>query len=153
MCMKKTMPLKERLKKNMRVDENGCWRSTVKSKVKGGYTRIHVGSRTDGSRRHVLMHRASYEAFVGPIPEGMTIDHLCEVTDCINPEHLKPATLWDNGRRSKTSPTAVNARKTECPKCGGQYSVKPTGGRDCRPCRLDYFRQYNAKRSKRVPKN
>lgn len=141
--MKQAQPIEARIKKLIRIDENGCWRSIIKSRVAGGYSRIKVGSRTDGSRKSVLMHRASYEAFVGIIPDGMTVDHLCEVTDCVNPKHLVLASSWDNTKRSKTSPTAVNARKTECPECGGAYSLKKNGGRYCRPCYLDYLKWYN----------
>jgi hypothetical protein len=50
----------------------------------------------------VLAHRASFEAFVGPIPEGMEIDHLCYVPSCVNPEHLEPATRAENNRRKWT---------------------------------------------------
>ena len=45
------------------------------------------------------VHRLSYEAFVGPIPAGLVIDHLCRVRDCINPDHLEPVTSQENTRR------------------------------------------------------
>lgn len=142
--MKKPEPLKIRLKKLVIIDSNGCWRCTLKSRVGDGYVRINTGSRRDGTRKNQLAHRVSYETFIGPIPEGMTIDHLCEVTDCINPKHLKAKSSWDNTKRSKTSPTAVNARKTKCPQCGEKYSIKKNGHRYCRPCYLEYLRWYNA---------
>lgn len=47
----------------------------------------------------VRAHRYAYELLVGPIPDGMTLDHLCRVTRCVNPSHLEPVTLEENVRR------------------------------------------------------
>jgi hypothetical protein len=44
-------------------------------------------------------HRAVYEAMVGPIPEGLTIDHLCRTTSCVNPDLMEPVTAEENSRR------------------------------------------------------
>lgn len=48
-------------------------------------------------------HRAMYEAVVGPIPEGMELDHLCRVKSCVNPDHMEPVTPAVNVRRSRTA--------------------------------------------------
>jgi hypothetical protein len=69
-------------------------------------------------------HRVSYEAFKGPIPDGLTIDHLCRNRACVNPEHLEPVTMRVNCLRGE-SPAAVHARKTHCPK-GHEYSAENT---------------------------
>lgn len=84
--------LKERLLAGSAVDESGCqiWQGAPGL---NGYGRLSI----DG--RLTLAHRASYEAFVGPIPSGLTIDHLCRVRMCINPEHLEPVTRAENTRR------------------------------------------------------
>lgn len=58
-------------------------------------------------------HRISYEHFVGRIPDNLTIDHLCNVTSCVNPKHLRPATIRDNILRGHGA-SAVNSRKTHC---------------------------------------
>jgi len=59
----------------------------------------YVGSRGGQGEpygRHVvdgkswLVHRLSWEEMVGPIPDGLTIDHLCRNTRCVNPDHLEP---------------------------------------------------------------
>lgn len=60
-------------------------------------------------------HRVSYETFKGPIPKGLTIDHLCRNTVCINPNHLEAVTLKENILRGD-SPTARHRRSTHCPK-------------------------------------
>ena len=44
-------------------------------------------------------HRAVYEVFYGPIPNGLVIDHLCRVRCCVNPAHLEAITQADNLRR------------------------------------------------------
>lgn len=42
--------------------------------------------------RDMPAHRFAYEAVVGPIPEGLTLDHLCRNKGCVNPAHLEPVT-------------------------------------------------------------
>lgn len=58
-------------------------------------------------------HRFAYELLVGPIPDGLTLDHLCRVTCCVNPKHLEPVTTRVNTLRG-TGPPAVNARRVLC---------------------------------------
>lgn len=48
-------------------------------------------------------HRFVYELLVGPIPAGLTIDHLCRVTSCVRPDHLEPVTNAENVRRMNVS--------------------------------------------------
>lgn len=46
-----------------------------------------------------LAHRFAYRTLVGPIPEGMTLDHTCDNKLCVNPDHLEPCTQKENVRR------------------------------------------------------
>lgn len=62
-------------------------------------------------------HRLMYEALVGPIPEGLVIDHLCRVPACCNPEHLEPVTQAENIRRGRALAVLRQrtAERTHCP--------------------------------------
>lgn len=111
-------------------DPNGCW--LWKSSIWGkGYASLaRNGRKTSG-------HKYAYERFVGPVPEGMELDHLCGVRNCVNPAHLEAVTHLENIRRS------VSARKTHC-KHGHPFSgdnlVMVVGSnerfkRGCRECR------------------
>lgn len=53
----------------------------------------------DGRRRYVLSHRWAYEQAVGPIGDGLEIDHLCRTKTCVNPGHLEAVTHEVNIRR------------------------------------------------------
>lgn len=82
------------------------------------------------------VHRATYELLVGPIPDGLTIDHLCFNRMCCNPAHLEPVTNRENILRGNNL-CAKNARKSACPK-GHNYEqygfTNKRGSRSCRIC-------------------
>lgn len=86
----------------------------------------------------VRAHHAGYVLLVGPVPEGLELDHLCRVTRCVNPAHQEPVTHAVNTLRGE-SPQAANARKTHCPQ-GHPYDeantyVNTYGRRVCRICK------------------
>jgi len=120
----------------------GCWRWTAGSKNQRYGMFYEVATRAGA--KQVLAHRFSYEVFVGPIPEGTEIDHLCRNTKCINPEHLEAVSHRENVHRG-TSPMADNAKKTHC-RNGHPYDDEHTylykGKRQCRPCRNAYSMKY-----------
>ncbi len=68
-----------------------------------------------------LAHRVAYEFENGPIPDGLTIDHLCRVKRCVNPAHLEAVTGRENTRRA-----VEQDRPTECAQ-GHPYSAENTG--------------------------
>lgn len=110
-----------------KVDKtDSCWLWTGAT-AGAGYGQLWVGG------RRVYVHRFAYEQFVGPIPEGFQIDHLCRIHNCVNPAHLEAVTQRENVLRG-VAPPAVNAQKTHCPQ-GHAYDAKNVrGDRICRPC-------------------
>lgn len=104
----------------------------------GGYGIVQVG-RGIGTDR---THRVVYEALVGPIPEGMTLDHLCFNPACVNPAHLDLVTRSENTKRQwaagHADPGRSQREKTHC-KRGHEFTPENTkvsnGRRHCRACR------------------
>lgn len=114
-----------------KTDPNGCWLWTGSREPKG-YGRFWLNG------QQFKAHRAAYELLVGPIPEGLVLDHLCRVRVCVNPAHLEPVTNRENILRGEGR-TAVQARRTHCPK-GHPYDeantiVRQRHGRPTRQCR------------------
>lgn len=127
-----------RLMAQVEVNADGCW-IWQGVKTYDGYGRIPFKRETDGTRYRVATHRLSYMIHVGPIPEGLVMDHLCRVPPCCNPEHLEPVTSWENTLRG-TNQVAVNARMTHCgdghPLAGENLYIKPKrGDRACLICK------------------
>lgn len=79
-----------------RVDKNpdgsGCWIWTG-ALTTNGYGQVRWGDRT------LRAYRLVYELLVGPIPDGLQLDHLCRNRRCVNPAHLEPVTQWENWAR------------------------------------------------------
>jgi hypothetical protein len=79
---------------------SGCWLWC--GTESGGYGRMSVGSRSDGSRTKALVHRFAYEALVGPLPPKALVDHICRTPQCVNPEHLRACTATENTRYGRS---------------------------------------------------
>lgn len=113
-----------------RVDKTpDCWNWTA-SKTASGYGQIWDGQRV------AFTHRYAYELLVGPIPEGLTIDHLCRNTSCCNPAHLEAVTQAENNRRASAVITqCVNGHSYLE---GGHLYIRPDRGhRQCRTCGME----------------
>ena len=92
-------PAIERLERKLDRDPlTGCWNWTG-VRVRGLYGLIRVGE--TGNWRKAYVHRVSYEHHVGPIPEGLELDHLCRNPRCANPAHLEPVTHGENCSRAR----------------------------------------------------
>lgn len=128
-----------------KVDRRGpdeCWPWKAGRTV--GYGRFFNGM------RDVAAHRFAYELVIGPIPEGLILDHLCHDHSCpipgfdcphracCNPSHLRPATHRENVLRGE-GPSAKEARQTHCirghPFDEENTYLTPAGWRQCRICK------------------
>lgn len=122
---------------------DGCWRWT--GALNGeGYSNFSV----PGIGRSA--HRFAYVAFVGPVPAGLTLDHLCRNRACVRPEHLEPVSNRENVLRG-IGISAKNAVKVACLQ-GHPYSaentyVTPDGRRGCRTCRRAAEKAYAARQA------
>jgi len=135
-------PIMARFFKVIHVDENKCW--NWGNSQANGYRAIEIKGKT------IQAHVFSYEHFVGPVPEGLQLDHLCRNKRCVNPDHLEPVTASVNVRRG-TSPAAANAIKTHC-KRGHEFTPENTchrkgkPGRTCRTCKNEWMNESNHKK-------
>lgn len=125
------------------VEPSGCWFWTG-SRFSNGYGYFQVQSKP---RKAALAHRWLYERIVGPIPDGMDLDHLCRVRHCVNPAHLEPVSRSENLRRSPGLMGQAQRKKTHCPR-GHPYDETNTylhlGRRHCRACRDEETRNRRA---------
>lgn len=113
--------------------DGGCW-------LYEGYRRRDGYAQAWWDGRQQYLHRAMYEHLVGPIPDGLTLDHLCRVRNCVNPSHLDPVSAAENTRRG----IPRNSRKSVCPK-GHEYDVQSSRARFCRKCRGETLSEYRAR--------
>lgn len=148
--------LAARLLKRSRAGSGSChvWTGHIDP---DGYGKVSIDGRSG------YAHRAAYQAYVGLIPQGMQIDHLCHSEDpecgggsdcrhrrCINPLHLEAVTARENSIRANNSFVSINARKTHCnsghPFEPGNTYVRTNGSRKCRTCQAQAEKRYKAKR-------
>lgn len=143
-------------------DPTACWPWQGAVDRRSGYGEITV----QGERRKRLRaHRVAHELYKGPIPGGLTIDHLCHSYDqhcpggrcehrrCVNPAHLEAVSRAENSLRGQGS-GAKNARKTHCKHghlLSGENLRTWTSDdglvrRECKACRKKYHQRSERKR-------
>ena len=129
----KNGPLPER-----RPELGPCWMWTAWT-TPAGYGQFGLDYKKVGA------HRVAYELLVGPIPEGLYIDHLCRNPSCVNPSHLEPVTPGENVRRGDGT---RGHRKTHC-KHGHEFTIANSyidsyGHWNCRTCSREKMRRRRA---------
>jgi len=90
------LDLSSNMASRVAVDERGCWvwQGALNNK---DYGQVSIGGKVRST------HRVAYELLVGPIPDGLHLDHLCRNRPCCNPAHLEPVTNKVNSERSERS--------------------------------------------------
>lgn len=119
--------------------ETGCWEWPLYTNTWGYGIASYVNKK-------LLVHRLVYEHFVGAIPEGLELDHLCRNACCSNFEHLEPVTGKVNSQRQRQSAPLV----THCRE-GHEFTEANTfwrqsGRRRCRTCSRKWDREYKKAR-------
>jgi hypothetical protein len=124
---------------NRVIVADGCW-EWAGAHNRDGYGTAYTGTRPLGA------HRVIYELLVGPIPEGLTIDHLCRNRGCVNPSHMEPVPKRVNLLRG-VGVGALHAAKTHCVH-GHPFDAENTRitsrGRVCRQCHRERERKYRS---------
>ena len=124
------------------IPESGCWVWMGATNLRG-YGQVKRGFR--GKKKIKGVHRIFYEHYVGPIPEGLEIDHLCRERTCVFPKHLKAVDHDENIRRGTHNNQYKNA--SHCiyghPFSGENLYIQPNGERTCRICRKRISSEYD----------
>ena len=133
----------------VQVVPTGCWLWTG-ARGKKGYGRFRPDASRKGVDRRVMAHRFAYEIFIGEVPEGLQLDHLCRNHACVNPNHLEVVTSQENIKRGESGRN--NRLKTHCPR-GHPYNGANTyknrrGSRCCRVCAREATRRWRANKRK-----
>lgn len=130
-------------------------RSRIQVLPASGSCWIWTGQRNMGQygtlywdRKQRVASRLIYELLVGPVPDGLELDHLCRVRHCVNPDHLEPVTRRENVMRG-IGVTSMNARKTHCMH-GHEFTTENTyldrkGQRSCKTCLRRTRAEYKAR--------
>ena len=124
------VPVPDRIRSRLTIAANGCW--LVPATTSSGYH--HVNDRG----RFLMAHRVMWEEVNGPVPDGLELDHLCRVRNCVNPAHLEAVTHAENMRRSGLA-------RPRCPKGHDRLTdpyVSPSGKRACPDCLREHNRTY-----------
>lgn len=122
------------------TDTGTCWLWTGATNNKG------YGSLGIGGGKTALAHRHVYELLVADIPGGLTLDHLCMVKPCVNPEHLEPVTRQENSSRAaRTITHCVKGHELAGDNLATLTRKSGTMRRVCKTCRAQAMRDLRAR--------
>jgi hypothetical protein len=131
------------------VTESGCWEWNGKRTGRTPETSYGVFNAKRLGYEGTRAHRAMYECFAGPVPEGMQVRHKCDNPPCVNPDHLIPGTAADNSRDMVERRRHWRHDRVRCDKGHNLTlpgAVKPTGTANrCAECDRDSKRSSRAR--------
>lgn len=143
----------QHIKDRVHITDSGCW-EWQRHRSQAGYGRVGLA---DFSTDYV--HIIAYTLVVGPVPDGLELDHLCRNRACCNPDHLEPVTHRENVQRGTAGEAAraLSALQTHCVR-GHEYTpentrIRKSGRRQCRTCARKQAREAaRARRAATPPK-
>ena len=138
---KRKEPIQRFLSRVLLDDDDRCW-EWIGQKNQANYGRF-ASDMINSPTRLVVAHKFCYEYFVGPVPKGLELDHLCRNRSCVNPSHLEPVTHSENVLRG-ASPELARMRQRSKTHCRNGHEFTPENTyfrkdtfRNCRACAKD----------------
>lgn len=116
-------------------EETGCWHRYKNMQGAVGEKYPALVWKVEGKRIQCRANRYAYTLWVGPIPEGLVIDHLCNQQTCVNPAHLEAVTQAENNRRK-------GERITHCKNGHARTPQNVNKQGNCKTCLRAYMKEY-----------